>query len=487
MMKEMTRQFLDDVYDAVSSKKVSKKQLESLIQNLPAFLDPEEFTSGITLNSWDQVISRRKQKERIRQNQKKTLRIIVLTVSTILILGTLSYFIYNSNRDLIHQVFRTYTPTITVTPTPTSTATITPSPAFTATPTPTMTSIPESIFLISDLSIIYPRIPIKADSVWILDETQAKVDPPLDSNNIWSLAKSIDPENIEETYYYTETGKVTIRWKLDQPLNHGLYGIYVLDTVEHSSGSQQFSVYLDSEIVDPYRGQNSVIFGNKPNQVTDDWLLLGFFDVSQGQSLKIEASVDERTSETPFAIDRILIAKLTDEHRTLLDGLPGERTLVNLLDDSRGFFYSGENQLRLNKLYQGVEWSDALAWGQSFRSFDITGENWDTNAFGNRLRVDWTPIGRISQGKYELYTWIPAEHATAVVEFALLSDNEVINRENPAKLNQRDHSSKWVSLGIWELPRDSSVTIRMIINKEDNLAEFTEIGIDAVALVKVNE
>jgi hypothetical protein len=246
---------------------------------------------------------------------------------------------------------------------------------------------------------------------------------------------------------------------------------------------------LDGEPAAPFRGQSSVIFGGKSaeGQSTDDWLPLGFYEIVQGQNLSVQADIGPRNEETPFAADRLLVLKVSDDQRPMVDILAGERPLVSLLDDDRATFFAEFNGLALKEEYQGIEQTDALAWNNQFRSLDFTGDLWNFNLIGNEIWVDWGPLGRLPAGQYELYAWVPAEHATAVVDFALLADGTVVERQNPAPLNQKDHTGVWVSLGIWDLPEEAAVSVRMIISRTNQSPETAEIGIDAVALVRVGE
>lgn len=474
-------EFMRAAYAALS--KGDPRYLEKLVTETPIPADPEAALAALTPEAWAEVV-RREQARSKPFNWRYGLAAVVGAAMLIYLGASLAigaYCVSQPNR--CHQIaVGTYTPTPTRTLTPTLTAT--PSPTLTPTPTetPTPTPIPPSAYLVVDPATIYPPLPLGADAVWLLDDQNAIVQPPLTDTTTWKQAVSADKQANQEGFFYTEAGNVTVTWTLDVPLNAGLYQLYVLDTSRLSGGPQDFAVLLDGALATPYRGQSSVIFNTAQfgKQTTDDWLPLGAYQAAQGQHLSVQATVGARSAGTPFAVDRLLIVQVSAAQRLLLDGLPAGRTLVSLLDDTRVTFYSaaGQSPIRLRDDLQGAIQQDASAWNDSFRSQGP--EIW-TSA-GNKVWVDWAPLGRLPAGEYELYVRIPAQHATVVADYALVANGQPVPRDTPARIRQADFAGQWVSLGSWQLRSEAAVGVRMMIERQDG-----EIGVDAVALVRVGE
>jgi len=157
--------------------------------------------------------------------------------------------------------------------------------------------------------------------------------------------------------------------------------------------------------------------------------------------------------------------------------------LSSLLDDPGAVFYSQAVPGRpLRDVYQGNTYEDVPAWNGKFRSL----LDWPVSMIGPELFVDWKPLGRVPVGQYELYVWMPESHATAMVDYTLLADGVELDRGTSAQLNQQDHSG-WITMGAWQLPEEAAVGVRMYITKANQLLDPVEIGVDAVALVRVGE
>jgi hypothetical protein len=465
-------------YSALS--KGDLRQLEKLVAETPAPVNPDAALATVTPEVWGDVV-RSKQSQRTQVNWRYALVAVVGVAMLTYLCVTLGLGMYCVGQpNECHQwAIGTYTPTIARTKTPTPVAT--PSPTFTPPPTetPTADPAPPSIYLASDTAALYPRVPLDADAVWVLNGQSVVVQPPLTDTAVWKQATSSDAQANQASFFYTETGNFEATWTLDVPLSVGLYQLYVLDTMSQSTGAQEFVVRLDGVPATPYRGQSAVIF-NGANS-TDDWLPLGAYEVVQEQHLSVQVAVGARSPDTPFALDRLLIAKISDAQKHLLDALPQGRVLVSLLDDDRATFsaVSGSETTRLSDEYHGQIQTGASAWNGSFRSHGS--EIWV--AAGNTLQVDWAPIGRLPAGQYELYVRIPAQHAAVVADYALLADGNPVPRETPARVRQADFTGAWVSLGIWQLEGEAAVGVRMIVSKENQ----DEIGVDAVALARVGE
>lgn len=384
----------------------------------------------------------------------------------------------------------TPSPTDTPTPTqePTPTASIVPNPDIII-PTATATPIAISRYQIDPAGLIYPPVPLQAAEAWLLDEQDAEVDPPLSNVDIWTVGKSRDPLANSEDYFTTiNNGAISIKWNLDTPLYAGLYQVLVLDTMVGSGGAQGYEVLLDGQASVPYRGRAQTIFNTVSigKQDSDNWLPLGIYQVAQGQFLSVTAQVKDRNKEQPYAIDRLLVVRLSWEAEQMLAGLPEGRVLYSMVDDNQAAFYVTQNNFdtRLAALKQPPSkfYPDTLAWGGSFKSLK---DPWLTD-----MAVIWQAQGRLPAGKYELYVWMPSKNATASVSYELWADGKRVERESPAELNQVDFSAQWVSLGLWILPNEAAVAVRMNISKDANLlADGTQarIGVDAVVLVYAGE
>lgn len=486
-MEWNTEKLLSDIYDAAQQKNALLK-IEALITNSPTPPNVEDALNTLNESAWRKVLQRKRQQRQRKKRWQAAFIIIGVIVITVVILGLVGLGIYRANPDRYQQWwYGTCTPTVTLTPLPTAIPTSTPTLTSTPTQTPTPTPIPPSSFLVTDPATISPAIPASADLAWVIDDTQVLAEPAFDDANVWSAYTSPDPDVQEVSYHFTTSGNATITWYMDVPLDTGLYGLYIVDTLENSVGEQPFTVKLDDTPVEPYRGQSTVIFGDENEQSTDDWLPLGFYEVKRGQEMSVQFAIGPRSEEAPFSIDRLLLLKIPETQRLIIDALPKRRPLVSLLDDNRASFVAAYNAKTLKEEYQGVVQASALAWHVRFRSLDLTGEKWNNQVIGNKIWVDWQSLGRLAAGQYELYVWVPAQHATAIVDFALLVNGAVVERPNPAPLNQRDHNDNWVSLGTWELPEESAVSVRMIVVRADQVPETAEIGVDAVALVKIKE
>lgn len=468
--------FLKSAYRAARRRNL--RRLEKLISNAPAPSGIEAALAALTPHAWNSAVQQADETDRLIRN---ILRITLIAAVILFFFGgmcLMALLAYRSDPDRWQQVaFGTYTPTITLTPTPPPTppptATLTPTPIPTSTPTP----YPTPPLPVPD----YPPVPLGADGAWVLNDQDAVVQPPLDAKQIWTARTSADPNAGGEPFYSTIVGNASVVWEMSVPFNAGLYQVYVLDTFRFSAGPQTFEVLLDGAPAAPYRGQSSVIFNASSanaaigGQQTDDWLPLGAYEVATGQTLSVQAQIDPRTETTPFGLDRLLVVKVSEAQRALLVALPEGRVLVSLLDDERAVFaevFGGAATVTFN---QGTLVTDAPAWNGRFKT---RAEPWAVP-----VQVDWAPAGRLPPGQYELRVWIPALHATAAADYALLADGRVVARVTPAQINQKDYSGEWASLGIWELTREAAVGVRMTVPKQDG----AEIGVDAVALLKVGD
>ena len=372
------------------------------------------------------------------------------------------------------SVFPTLTPTITLVP---DTPTITPVP-----PTP----IPPSLYLLpqDEVAALYPPAPTIGGAYWRINDTSAAVqfNPSLELSP-WTKEHSYDPAAKSEAYVYTNTGNVNVTWAMDMPFDTtGYYEVFIVDTEQHSKGFQQFQVLLDNQPAQLYRGTSQVIFqGNADRKINgvsvDVWISLGIYQANAGQTMSVGVTLGQLSQDAPFAVDRLLIVRLNESASQMLDGLPAERTLVSLMDDSQASFFEVLKEGPVKVKDRGDPFNDVQAWNDSFISRVLE------KPYIAPIWVEWLLGNRLPPGTYEVYIWIPAKHATLVADYALLADGKVVERSNPAQVNQADHAGVWWTLGTWTLDKEATVGLRLIV-----AAGVTgEIGVDAVAIVKVEQ
>ncbi|MEI7987722.1 MAG: hypothetical protein WCI88_01680 [Chloroflexota bacterium] len=338
-------------------------------------------------------------------------------------------------------------------------------------PEPTATPISYSKHLVIQPKQIYPPIPINADNVWLLNDTDVKT-----ANGIgvfgpttWVAATSSDPAAKKEPFYYTTFGLQPLDWSMDQPLYAGLYQLYVVDTLKQSSGEQKFTVYLDGKPVEPFRGQSTAFFAGDKQQDTDEWLPIGAYEVKSGQHLSVRTVLGARSKDNPFTIDRLLIVPVPKNEREMLNQLPQGRVLVSLLDDEQTNYNQPPEQKHWSR------YSDVMAWNGSYiargdpRSKDV--------------KIDWKSVGLLTPGEYQLWVWLPdnPNYTSAITDFQLLADGVPIPRQNPAQIDQyKEKRGAWVDLGLWTLDKAAAVGVRLITKPENPGC----IGVDAVAIVR---
>lgn len=470
-----SKAWLENAY-VLTARKDQRGLLKFVTQTLPPE-QPEEFLKSISHAYW--LAMHQANEKHLRNEARRKQLIIALGIGVVvcLLVTVFSLIFYQANQEWVTQwINGTYTPTPSLTPTITLTPTLTPTPTKTPTETPTPTPIPPSGFSFNP-DLLYPPAPLPGDAYWVIDETRATLSPPVGTQDSpWKNGETADPKATDRNYVYTNTGKATVSWNMDVPFDSaGLYAVYVLDTSQQSRGPQTFQVLLDGAPASPYRGSSSVIFLSVVEAKNSGrWLSLGVYQAAPGQSLSVTIILGELTVDTPFAVDRLLIVRVNEQTRQMLDALPAGRTLVSLLDNAQATFYELNDSTPVRTQSQGNLFNDALAWNRDFLS-----RNLGETGYAAPVQVDWSALNRLPAGEYEIYVWIPAQHATVAGEYILLADDLPLKRDNPATVNQRDHGGVWVSLGLWKLERDALVGLRFLVDR--NVPG--EIGIDAVAIV----
>lgn len=379
----------------------------------------------------------------------------------------------------------------TETPQPTAT----PEPTFTPEPTPTEmftpTPVPTSAYLLGQDAVadLYPPVPLAGgEAYWLISHRQATFTPGLD---IAAWKDGVSTKNPDNKYVYTGNGEASVVWAMDVPVDvSGHYAVYIVDTIQHSKGSKSLYVTIDGQVAQPYRGDAEVIFlgsGEHPDR-NDVWQSLGAYQVNAGQTLHVGVDLPKLGGDAvdPFSADRVLIVRLDEPARQMLDLLPAGRPLVSLLDDGVGIRYF-QNKTGTSATFKDTpEYEDVLAWNGSMTSLELTDANntaeiWAQWQPPHLAAPDSPLVTRLAAGTYEVQVWIPAQYATAEVEYFLVADGKVVERASPVKVNQADYAGEWVTLGIWELPNEAAVTLRLVVEK----GTLGEVGLDAVAILRV--
>jgi serine/threonine protein kinase len=490
--------WLRDVYLARRANKTDK--LRALGERIPAGVELDLALSGLDESIWKAVV----EKEQKKEFWRKLALISGSGVSLLALLGVACGLAYQTNSTPLNNIlFGTATNTLTFTPTITPTHTITPTLTDTPIPTLTPTPIPESGYLVPDVLSLYPVIPLpKKATAWVLNpETGGALD-----QTVWETAKSSDPAADGMPFFFTNTGGLEATWNMDQPFQQdGQYLLYFIDTVDKSGGygTQHFDVRVDGVDIQPMRGSTDLILNTRgAGQKTDDWLPLGLFKFKQGQTLSVLASIPLFTAEQKsaglafFAYSRVLVIQLPDAQAQILNGLPKDRTLVGFLDNLRAIVLNGADGKLLATKYQGLPFVDdsVQSWGNEFRFLNADElKTVITPDAGGRqkVRIEWLPAGRLSEGDYELWVWTPAQHAGAVGRYnlyKLLMTGELalLGRSGGEPVfSQADHPGAWYSLGKWRLDEESPVVVFFDVDVRDAVNAGKEIGYDLVALVKV--
>lgn len=472
--RQEPKAWLAALYEAARSRKLAEVEKLTASLPLPAGEIPSVF---VTLEEWEAL---RRERERAQQNQQNLRRLGFVAAGfaalcVLLFAGTGIFYLARPD-DARQMLQGTYTPTPTLTFTPTLTPSPTLTPTLTPTPSLTPTPIPNSGFLFS-VAALYPPLPAEAQEIWLINNPQAILEPPLaaQGQTTWQAATSEDAKAKGEKFAYTKTGKASVTWQMDVPFREaGLYGVYIVDTKTLSAGTQTFTISLDGQPVQPYRGVNTVTFRSAAQgQKSDQWLALGMYQAQPGQRLSVAVQLGELTEQTPFAADRVLIVRLAPNAVTMLEALPQERRLVSLLDEAAFFEVVGDKPAPVKN--QGSVFMDALSWGASLLSRN------EPAGYVTPIWVDWTPLGLLPAGNYEVRVWIPEKHATINGEYQLLLDGKVLPRESPAQVNQADHANEWWTLGVWQIPQPGAVSLRLVV--PPNIAG--EIGVDAVVILSI--
>jgi hypothetical protein len=191
-----------------------------------------------------------------------------------------------------------------------------------------------------------------------------------------------------------------------------------------------------------------------------------------------------------FAVPALLVARLSDRERALLEGLPAPelgRPLVALLDDDNTELYTfSGNPGQFNP--GSTQWEARTAtaadanqpappvWNGRYQAVVL-------NPIAHEaLRAEWLPVGRLPAGQYQLWAYVPAGN-TALVEYDIVTDGEALGET--LRLDQTQHAGQWIDIGLWDLPAEAAVSVWATARMAGNTAGATA-AVDAVALVRVD-
>lgn len=489
------RGWLRQAYQAAS---LSRQNLLDLIIQTPAPASMEEALNSLSFAEW-QALHDQAQR---RQQEAKRFQLVLRRIGSIagvllLVLGGGYLFfltnplVFQSAQERAQQLLSgTFTPTVL----PSASPTVTPTPTFTPTPLPTATLTPTpvlpSAFRLApeQISMLYPPPPItNGEAYWVIDDTVATFDPPRGTKP-WVDAPSTDPDAKGEKFAYAASGAVSVTWSMDQPFDtDGYYQVFIADPAQQSGGVQpSFEIRADGQPLQPYRGEARTILQTYQQFNKDSWRSLGIYALQAGQRLEVSARAENLSQKAMFGADRILIVRLNPAMRAMVDALPQGRPLVSLLDDGSAeynTFNKGDEQeaIPFSKAKQLIFPVDR-SWNGSIHAFPMPAP---AREYVN-LQINWQPTELLPAGTYEVYVWIPAEHATAIVEYQLLASYEggkpaPVPREVPAKVNQADWHGQWVTLGTWKIDKEARLGLRLIASLGEAIGE---VGVDAVAIVR---
>jgi len=410
---------------------------------------------------------------------------IFLAVVLLGILLASLYFGWIYRHDLVQRVIGTYTLTPSLTPTVTNTPrppTVTP----TITPTITPTLIPDSQYLLLDDTALLPKAPVRFEKAWLLNNEDAELRPRFGSeNDPWQIGVDTLSDGKQEKYYYTNASDVSVKWEMDHPIEEpGLYQIFFLDTRWYSETSVSFDVLSNGEVLEPIIGARPVYLDTAEYQDESCWVSLGFYRLDVGKRLIIQTDIAELNDGEFFAIDRLLILKVSED-AVWVDGeeinlydWPDWSTYM-LADDSDADFasFSGDDLAGYTssvntKAWLGVEHvSDLRSWNKGYRV--ITDEHREGK--GNIL-VIW-PFRRVPAGLYQVWIRIPEHPSIVEGTYGLIVNDEFTNFYLD---DQWDMSQLmgWLPIGLATILEESTVAVYLAVDQ----TYPGDIVVDAIAL-----
>lgn len=370
------------------------------------------------------------------------LKIVLATSLVIAILVFLGWlyspilFPWIRNLQALTETIAVATPTLRPTRTPTITATSSPSPM------PTNTPYPSSAFEVEAANLA-PPIAGVGGKIFVLNDDSAVTPQPDFNNPAWvtsdKIAADLGGLLIDEPFHAT-FGAGSAIWQMDQPIQPGLYEIYVLDTLYSSAGTLDFEVLLGGRPLQPLAGTPRVRYRttrSEPMQVDNLWHSIGMYELDTPEILSVFTQWNTRDERSVVAIDRVAIVPLPETNLTLLRALPSDRVKY-FLDDSTA---------RIEGVDFQVPRTDRVAWGDSFQII----ANPDRD-----VRIRWEMQEAMPVGVYEVAVWIPEVQGNATVTYKMLANgNELTRTDGTTAITSpqgKYPGGSWVLLGSWELP-----------------------------------
>lgn len=412
----------------------------------------------------------------IPKKQNKFLNIIVGVITglfTLIALIWINFPVRYITNDIISSYY-------TETPIP---PTLTPQLALTniATKTPTLTPVieatqlPTSAYAITIKESIDPVIPeLVTDAIILNDDVNVEVSPEF-SNIQWTHSSSIAQQlNLEfEEHFFATFGPATATWKMDVPVDTGLYEIYVLDTLYSSGGKLTFQVFIDDRRIEPLLGSPEIEYRSRstdPQQRSDIWQSIGIYQLDSNGLVSVSTGWELRNEATIVAIDRLLIGRIPDTINTILSLLPSNQQRF-LLDDSFADFDTTQYWEILDQ---------SLAWGDKYHLMDNP---------PILTKVIWTIPYAIPVGKYEVMVWVPKIRGTANVVYSVTANNtnDLQNEEGQYEvtISQGDRQEpQWVSIGTWTVPEVYGELVYLKLNMTISSDSGGEVVADVIAFVK---
>jgi len=403
------------------------------------------------------------------------LKIIIGGITFLLTLTLLVWLSFPVPDLVTSWISSRYTPTPlppTATPYPTKVPTITPTPTLSPTITPTL--LPPSSYQVADLSLLVPEIPSSVEKAVVLDEATSVTAVPAFDNIQWTHSSQISNQigvELSEPYYAT-FGPGSATWMMDSPLDPGLYELFVLDTLFSSGGVLDFTVKLGQESLVPLAGSTRLEYkssqGNPP-QRSDIWRSIGIYDLKRPDILSVSTAWELRNELTIVAIDRLMIAKVPESLRTLLEPLP-KGQMVYIMDDSNA-------DMEALQYWQVVE--EGPAWGDKYYLLINP---------PIAVRTTWTLPERVPKGKYEVLAWIPKIRGTAAIKYMFLvegSEIEPTGEIPPVTLQGDEVDPHWQPLGIWQVPDIFEDRVQLALELDIDAEAIGETAVDAVAFIPV--
>jgi len=401
----------------------------------------------------------------------QVITLLAAGIITFLILAWINYPLKQINALIISQSYTATPPPSTTTPrpsrTPRNTATVT------ITPSPTLTPMISSAFQVTDMSAVEPSIPGSGISAVIMNDNAISANP--DFTNIqWIPSSKIAEQlgrEIPEPYYAT-WGAASVVWKMDVPLQPGIYQIFILDTLYSSAGSLDYTVRLGDTTLNPIIGSTHMVYqsaqGNPP-QSDDVWHSIGVYSFDQIGILSVSTQWENREQQSVVAVDRVLVLQLPDSVRTLIDQLPKGSEFA-IVDDA----YANFDTTQYWQIRTGI-----LSWGNQFQIMINPPIN---------TSVSWTTQDDITVDRYEVLVWIPEINGSADVVYKFKIGTSYIkndNGEETVTIKQGTNpGGKWLSLGTWTIPsvygEKVKPTLEMVINSDS----VGEVAADAVAFIR---